>query len=547
MTEADLAFVDGPVLSPDASGSDTDAVAVKDGVIVALGDEARSMISPQTEVVSLDAKMLLPGFIDAHVHPVWGGLKLLACDLSAADERRATLEAVAAYVARDPAEPWVLGGGWSMSAFPGGAPTAEDLDQVTAGRPAFLTSRDGHSAWVNTGALRLAGVNEHTPDPADGRIERGPSGKPAGTLHEGAMSVVLKVVPPVSDEQMLRAVLKGQEYLHSFGVTAWQDALVGDYPESRDPGPYYRAADEAGLLTGRVRGALWLERGKTIADQIDSLVARREQYASGRFSPTAVKIMQDGVPENFTAAMSEPYVDRCGHSHGDGLSFFDREDLIDAVKVLDAAGFQIHFHAIGDRAIRDCLDAVAAARAANVYADNRHHMAHLQFLNPNDISRFAHLGIAANLQMLWACDDEQMAELVTPFVGDRHAWQYPFRSLQASGARLAAGSDWSVSTPDPWAAIHVAVNRIPPEHPTDRAEAFLPEQRLSLAAAISAYTSGSAWVNHLDHLVGTIEVGKEADLVVVDRNPFTIKPDELSQTQVLQTFVAGRRVFAAED
>jgi predicted amidohydrolase YtcJ len=550
MTYADLVFAGGPVFTADTVRSRATGVAVTGGRIVAVGgDDVRELIGPRTEVVDLKGRMLLPGFQDAHVHTVWGGLDILRCDLSGLSTASEYLERLGEYAQQNPGDEWVLGGGWQMSAFPGGTPTAEALDRVAADRPAFLPNRDGHGAWVNSAALRLAGIDRDTPDPPDGRIERDAEGHPSGTLHEGAMGLVNRHLPPESLDRLTEALLIGQQYLHSFGVTGWQDAIVGSYGDAGDPGPAYLQAAARGALTGRVVGAIWWDRTAGL-EQLPSLLERRERYRGGRFAATSVKIMQDGVAENFTASMLEPYCDGHGHfTDNSGISFVAPELLNEAVPMLDAEGFQVHFHAIGDRAVRECLDAVEHAIARNGRGDNRHHIAHIQVVHPEDIPRFRTLGVAANMQSLWAALEPQMVDLTLPFLGEpRSAWQYPFGDLLRSGAVLAAGSDWSVSTPDPLAAIHVAVNRkAGPGYEEGEYDAFLPEQAIDLATSLTAYTAGSAWVNHLDRETGTVEVGKYADLAVLDRDPFAGPADQIGATTVLQTFVEGERVYSAAD
>ncbi|MDQ2697796.1 MAG: amidohydrolase, partial [Actinomycetota bacterium] len=516
MTHADLVFTGGPVFTANTVRSRAGSVAVRDGRIIAVspGDLA-DLIGPSTEIVDLRGRMLLPGFQDAHVHPVWGGLDMLRCDLSELSTASEYLEAIGAYATSNPGDEWILGGGWQMSAFPGGTPTAAALDTVTGDRPAFFPNRDGHGAWVNSAALRVAGIDRDTSDPTDGRIERDADGVPLGTLHEGAMGLVNRFLPEESLERLTEAMLLGQRYLHSFGITAWQDAIVGSYGDAGDPGPAYLAAAANGRLTGRVVGAIWWDRTQGL-EQIPSLLERRERYRGGRFAATSVKVMQDGVAENFTASMLEPYCDGHGHfTDNSGISFVPPEILNEAVPLLDAEGVQVHFHAIGDRAVRECLDAVEHAIARNGRRDNRHHIAHIQVVHPDDIDRFRELGVAANMQSLWATFEPQMVELTLPFLGEpRSAWQYPFGDLLRAGAVLAAGSDWSVSTPDPMAAIHTAVNRkAAPGYEEGEYDAFLPEQSIDLATSLTAYTAGSAWVNHLDDVTGTIEVGKFADLV----------------------------------
>jgi predicted amidohydrolase YtcJ len=548
---ADLVFVGGSVFLPDAGAAPASAVAVAGGRIAAVGgDEVRDLIGSGTEVVDLDGGLLIPGFQDAHVHPYQGGMSLLSCDLRGADSAGAAVNIVAEYAADRPELEWITGGGWYMSMFPGGTPRAALLDAVIPNRPVFLINRDAHGAWANSRALELAGINRDTPDPRDGRIERDAAGNPTGTLHEGAMALVYDLIPATTREERETALLVAQQHLFGFGITAWQDAIVGDYADMRDPGPAYHALGTrhptmAGSLQARVVGALWWDRERGL-EQIPELVDRRAALGAGRFRPASVKIMQDGVAENFTAAMLAPYEDGHGHATSNvGLSFVDPALLKEAVTRLDALGFQAHFHAIGDRAVRECLDAVEAARAANGVGDNRHHISHIQVVHPDDVSRFVELDVTANMQALWASNDAQMSELTLPFLGEtRGAWQYPFGDLARAGARLAAGSDWPVSSPNPVAAIHTAVNRWSPED--GEREPFLARQALTLREALAAYTAGSAFVNHLDADTGTIQVGKFADVAVLDRDPFAHAAREIGDSTVVATFIEGERVFTAQ-
>ena len=541
---ADTLFVNGSVFTAGMASSRPGAVAVRAGRVVAVGDEADvvALRGPRTEVVDLAGGLLLPGFQDAHVHPVGAGVDMLQCDLHGCESVAAIRETVARYLATHPDVEWVTGGGWSMEHFPGGTPTRQLLDELVPDRPAFLPNRDGHGAWANTRALELAGVTASTPDPSDGRIEREPDGTPAGTLHEGAMHLVERLLPEVTREQQRAGLLAAQEHLFSLGITAWQDAAVGAMFGQPDLLPLYLSAAESGDLVGRVVGALWWDRARS-SDQVDDLVERRGAGGVGRFRPTSIKIMLDGVAENFTAAMLEPYEDGCGHATAnDGLDFVDPVGLREYVTRLDAAGFQVHFHALGDRAVRNALDAVAAARAANGPDGGAHHLAHLQVVHPDDVARFAGLGATANIQALWAAHEPQMDELTIPFLGERRAgWQYPFGDLLRAGASLAGGSDWPVSSADPLAGIHVAVNRRVPDAADDVA-AFLPEQAIPLAVALTAYTAGSARTNGLAD-TGRLEAGVLADLAVLDRDPFAAPADEIAQASVVATFVEGERVF----
>jgi predicted amidohydrolase YtcJ len=535
---SDLVLLGGSVLTMAPSGVRASALAVREGRIVAVGrdDEVRPHIGPKTRVLELDGRTVLPGFQDAHVHPIGAGLDALRCSLHEHRGKDAYLAAIAEYATRRPDAEWITGGGWSMDDFPGGTPRAEDLDRIIADRPAFLPNRDGHGAWVNTLALERAGITAETPDPPDGRIERDPDGSPSGTLHEGAAELVERLIPVDTEAEMLDALAWAQADLHRLGITAWQDAWV-----LRDMIDVYRRFAEQGRLTARVIGAHWWNRTRG-PEQIEPWLALREQGAAGRFTVTSVKLMLDGIAENFTAAMSQPYLDGSGNlTSNSGIDFIAPDVLADTVTRIDALGFQPHFHAIGDRAVRNALDAVAAARAANGPSDTRPHVAHIQVIHPDDIGRFAPLGMVANAQPYWAVHEGQMDRLTIPFLGpERSTWQYPFGSLLRAGARLAMGSDWSVSTADPLAQIEVAVNRVSELH-RDR-DPFLPDERITLDEALAAFTIGSAYVNHLDTETGTLEAGKLADLVVLDRDIHAPDAGPPGDARVIGTFVEGAAV-----
>ena len=426
------------------------AVAVRSGRIAAIGPDLGELRGPHTTVVDLAGGLLLPGFVDAHIHPVQGGLQRARCDLAPASGLAAYQETIARYAVQHPDVPWILGGGWHQPDFPGAAPAAVDLDPVTGDRPAFLVNADHHGAWANSRALALAGIDARTPDPPDGRIERGPDGSPTGTLHEGAMDLVGRLLPPTTHVELVAALMDAQAYLHSLGITGWQDAILGAYANMGDATPAYVELAREGRLTARVVGALWWQRDRG-AEQIPDLVVRRDSLNFPRFRAGSVKIMQDGVAENFTAGMLEPYFDGCGcRTANAGLSFVDPAELRQHVTRLDAEGFQVHVHAIGDRAVREALDAFETALTENGDGDLRHHIAHLQVIHPDDIGRFAKLGVAANMQALWAMYEPQMVDLTIPFLGpERTAWQYPFGALARSGARLAAGIGLAGVEPGP--------------------------------------------------------------------------------------------------
>jgi predicted amidohydrolase YtcJ len=541
---ADLLFRNGNLFDGRAHRRDC-AVAVEGGAVLAVLEEADAdrLTGPETRVVDLAGGLLTAGFQDAHVHPVQGGLERIQCDLTDLDTAEEYVEAIGAYALAHPDSPWICGGGWSMPAFGVGGPTATALDAVVPDRPVFLPNRDHHGAWVNTAAMRLAGIDRLTPDPGDGRLERDADGMPTGTLHEGAMALVQRLVPRSSDDDRYRALHVAQAYLHGLGITAWQDAIVGDYAGLDDPASTYRRAVEDGTLTARVRGALWWQRHRGV-EQVSDLVERRTALSGGRFDAGSVKIMQDGVAENYTAAMTRPYGDGWGgRTANTGMSFVDPRLLAQAVRALDAHAFQVHVHAIGDRAVREALDAFESVPDP-ARERGRHHVAHVQFVHPDDRPRFARLGVSANIQPLWAAYDDQMTEMTLAYLDDEQAsWQYPFGDLARAGARLVAGSDWPVTTPDPLQGIHVAVNRwVYGEAGRGGSEPFLPEQALTLEQSFAAYTRGSAYVNHLDD-TGQVAPGFRADLAVIQPDPFLGAPSEIGAARVVATYVDGQAVF----
>lgn len=539
---ADLVITGGQVWTGDPGCPWADTIAVRGDRVVALGAEATAALTgSRTRVVHQPGSLVVPGFQDAHVHAPFAGRNRLHVWLNDLTGREAYLGRIAEYAAANPDLPWVIGGGWAMEYFPGGTPTKEDLDAVVPDRPVFLMNRDVHGAWVNSRALEVAGITAETSDPADGRIERDPqTGEPSGTLHEGAAySYQDQHVPTPSRADWEAAILEAQGHLHSLGITGWQDAWVT--PATLEA---YRSLADSDRLSARVVGALWWDRHREL-DQVSEFLTQREAGRTGNFHPTSVKIMTDGVLENFTGALLEPYCDGCGgHTDNRGLSYVERDLLAAAVTELDRHGFQVHLHAIGDRAVRNALDAVGAARKANGANDNRHHIAHIQVVQPEDVPRFRELGVVANCQAYWAQMEPQMEELTIPFLGrDRAERQYPFGDLLRSGAALAMGSDWSVTTANPLEEIEVAVTRVDPENRNN--SPFLPEQALPLEVAMRAFTAGSAYVNH-DEDAGSLAVGQRADLALLDHNVFT-GGAPIADARVDITVAGGRVVFDRAD
>ena len=371
--------------------------------VVAVGDpdDVRDEAGAGVEEVDLAGGLLTPGFLDGHMHPLVGGLERNRCEMTDLSSVEEYLEAIRKHHAGQPAGGWFRGGGWAVTAFGPGGPTAELLDRVVPDRPAFLPSSDHHDAWVNTKALEIAGITKDTPDPSDGWFERDAEGNPTGTIREGAMAMVGDHLSTTREEYR-DAMLEAQRYLATWGVTGWHDALIGGYAGLDDPTQSYLDLIASGELVARVRASQWWDRHRG-PEQVEDLVAERDRLAAVGLRADSVKVMVDGITETFTAAVTEPYLDLVGCRCGDrGMAFLDPEPIREALVALDAAGFAAHFHAIGDRAVHYALDAVAAARRTNGMRRTRHQVAHLQLVRPEDRRRFRALGATANLEGAWA-------------------------------------------------------------------------------------------------------------------------------------------------
>jgi hypothetical protein len=540
---ADLVLRGAAVYTVDPARSWARAVAVHEGRIVYVGTEkgAERWVGPETHVLDLAGGMVLPAFQDAHIHPVMSGVELGQCDLSGFQDRERVLERVRSCAAEQTGE-WLVGAGWQLPVFPAADPDRALLDEIAGDRPVYLAAADGHSAWVSSRALELAGVDASTPDPPGGRIERRPDGEPSGTLRESAMALVGRLVPEPSLDERIEGLLRAQELLFAHGVTAVQEASAGladleAYRAAAAPNPAFGA----GALRLRVVAALDtdLDRG---LEQVGELAELRRSFAGLRLHPTAAKIFLDGVIEARTAAMLEPYTDRPGDR---GELNLPPERLDPLVAALAQAGFDVHVHAIGDRAVRAALDAFERAASA-VEARPRHQIAHLQVIHPDDVPRFRRLGVVALFQPLWAFADSYIVDLTWPALGaERSGWIYPMGSVHRAGGTLAFGSDWSVSSLDPLEGIEVAVTRRDPDG--GGRPAMQPDEALDLPTAIAAYTAGAAWANRLEETTGSIETGKAADLVVLAEDLFALPLEKIGEARVLMTLIAGDIVYRAPD
>ena len=579
---ADLCLVSGHVFDGRVRTAHT-AVAVRGSRIIAIADDARvlALRGPETRVIDARGGLITPGFVDAHVHAAFAGVERLSCDLSGARTVEETLALIRAAVdeadtgAADP-DSWITGGGWSHELFPN--PTRDLLDAIVSDRPVAFSDAGHHTLWVNSRALELAGITRETPQPANGRIVLDAAGDPTGYLNKTAAELVGRIIPPASDAEIAAGLLDAQQHLWSLGVTGWHEAILGEYNGKADCTAAYRRTIAEGSLRSRVSGALWISPGLAEAD-VPALVERferlRAENAAAGFATTTAKAMIDGVPHGGTAALLEPYCSggdegAAGPAHSGELHF--TESAVRAfVQQLDAAGFALHLHIMGDRGIRVALDAVEAARIANGPGP-RHHVAHLSMIHPDDAARFGPLGLTANMQALWAAPDPH----VVPLIGEKRMRRgYPFRALADGGADLAMGSDWPVSPPDPWLAMHVAVNRslsqppltapgdapggvlvdapappraaagapagAPAGSPDVPPEVLDPAQALTLAESVAAYTSGSAALV-LD-APGRIRVGERADIAVATCDPFAGPSEAILATRTAVTVVGGVVVF----
>jgi predicted amidohydrolase YtcJ len=535
---ADLILRHGAVYTMNAARSWVESVAVADGRIIYAGPDAgvNSLAGPSTKILDLGGRMVLPGFHDSHVHLMEGGVDMGLCNLKDVATPQAVLAEIRKYAAAHATQAWVTGSGWDLPVFPDGIPRKEQLDEAVSDRPAYMESADGHSGWANSKALELASITKDTPDPAGGRIERDPVTKqPSGTLRESARELVTAKIPPMTAAENTAGLKRAVEFANSLGITSVQEADASDEILNA-----YWALDTQGQLAVRAVAALRTDPRKG-DDQVAGLIERRAKFNGKRLRATSVKIFADGVIETGTAALLEPYLNR-GDSQGE-LNF-EPGRLAALVTRLDREGFQVHIHAIGDRAIRVSLDAHEAAQKANGRRDARHHIAHLELIEPEDIPRFRDLGVIANFQPLWAFADPYVRNLtLVPLGPKRSRWIYPISSVLKTGAMMAAGSDWPVTSLNPLEAIQVAVTRRGPTEP--EGSAFIPEEKIDLSAVLAAYTINGAYLNHEEKENGSIETGKAADLIVLDRDLFKIPPEKIHEAKVVLTLLDGKEVFRA--
>jgi predicted amidohydrolase YtcJ len=544
--DADVIMTRGAIYTANPRQPWAEAVAIAGGRFIAVGTtrEIEAYANAATRRVDLGGQFAMPGIVDDHVHPVMGGLKLLyECNFPFS----ATPDEVARAVGRcaDGAPPgaWIRGGQWDSGFFETYrvAEPRHFLDAVSGDHPVMLVDDSEHNGWVNSAALRIAGIDTTTPDPPGGRIVRDSAGAPNGVLLESAFRVLFKqVLPAWTPDQLAAAVREAARRANAFGITAVKDAgAYEDYLAA------YDAVDSAGDLTLHVAACLRTPSGSRseILDYV-SLEQRRERYRSRHVSTDFVKIFLDGVPTAArTAAMLAPYVPGAAHDANERGELLVAESVLSQdLTELDRRGFTVKMHAAGDRAVRVGLNAVEAARRANGRSDRHHELAHAGFVDPADVSRFAALDVVPDFSPVIWYPSPIIASILSA-VGDRGSRYWPTRTLLASGARVAGGTDWPAAVADenPWGGIAALVTRRDPRGRTPGA--LWPEESVPLEDAIRIYTVNSARALRLEHTAGSIEVGKSADLVVLDRNLLRASPEAIAAVNVRMTWFEGRLVY----
>lgn len=517
------------------------ALAVRDGVIAAVGDAALALLGEATEIVDMAGCHLSPSFADGHAHPLFGGLEDLGPQIRPCGSVEEIAASVRSWADANPGSGWIVGASYNATLAPDGLFDAEWLDSAVAERPVLLRSWDYHTIWVNSAALRAAGIDRNTPEPALGRIVRRPDGSPLGTLMEaGAIDLVARVVPEFSLEQRVAALQAATATFAAAGVTWIQDAWV----ELKDL-PAYEAATVSGRLDARINLAFKADpRGWNIqTEDFTGARGRIEKLASPMLTANTVKFFIDGIIESRTAAMLDPYSDAPAET---GLPNWQRDQLHDAMAAFDARGFQLHLHAIGDAAVRTALDGLEEVQRRNGRRDRRPVIAHLQVVDPTDVGRFADLGAVANFEPLWACEDEVMRLLTVPRLGARRAdLQYPIASLARAGVHLSFGSDWPVTGHQPVPGLATAVTRQGTDYLAGAG--WIPKEKIDVDTAMDAYTSGVAYQAFAEQQWGTLRPGMSADLVLLSEDPRHVPEDGLADIEVLGTWLAGRPTFTTNN
>jgi predicted amidohydrolase YtcJ len=529
---AELILTNGRIWTGNEVQPWASAVAISGNKIVAVGEtiQIRKLATPTTTVIDLGGKFAMPGINDSHIHFLGSALKLFEVDLTGARSLEEIQRRLAKFAKDNPDEKWITGSGWEYSYLPNQRlPTRGDIDAVVSDRPVFLSSYDGHTAWVNSKALEIAGVNAQSKFAGYGQIVVDERGQPTGVLKEGAQRLVRRAIPEASHERKLEALRREMQIANSLGITSIQNAS-GSAAEVE----LYKELLDRSELKLRVRFAISVGPLTTQTD-IDRIAALAKQYSGPMLQVGSIKIVLDGVIETHTAAMLAPYSDDPKNS---GRPSFTQEQLNNVVAMADRAGLQVLIHAIGDAAIHMALDAYQNAEKVNGRRDSRFRIEHIETISATDIPRFAKLGVIASMEPIHA--DPATVEVWSRAIGpERTKRGFVWHSLESAGARLIFSSDYpSAISLDPMRGLHNAVNRqtIDGQPPGG----WFPEQRVSVATALNAYTVSGAYASFEESAKGKIAPGMFADMLVLTADPFAVNPSRLYQTRVTMTIFDGR-------
>jgi len=534
---ADVIVTNARVYTENPQQQWADALAIRGDKILAVGDKAKigSYRGKATKVIDAQGRLVLPGFTDCHIHFMDGSLGLTRVDLNDAKTVEEIQKRVKSYADAHPDEPWIQGMGWTYPTFGASAlPNKKLLDEVVPDRPVYLVAFDGHSSWANSKALAMAGIDRNTVDPPNGNIVRDKKGEATGALKEAASDLVAAKVPKPTRAERLDALRRGIHEANKVGLVRVHSA--GQDFEYLD---LYNELRKNGELNLRFYVSYFLDPPGLTPESVALIESARKEYNDDWISGGVVKTMLDGVVEAHTAAMIDPYSDEPTLS---GKLFWDPDKYKATVAELDARGLQIFTHAIGDKAVRLALDAYQGAATVNHTKDARPRIEHIETISAQDIDRFGKLGVIASMQPLHSYPDEDTLGIWARNIGPERAKRaWVWRSIEDKGGVLAFGSDWPVVTLNPWRGMQTALTRQTDEGKPEYG--FVPQQRLSLDDTLRAYTRGAAFAGHREKSEGSLEVGKLADLIIIDRNLFLIEPTEIGKTEVLMTMVGGKVVY----
>jgi predicted amidohydrolase YtcJ len=537
----DTIVLHGRVYTENAKQPWAQAVAIRGAKIVAVGSDAEieKMRAVGTKVIDAAGRLVLPGFVDSHIHFMDGSLSLGRVNLEGAKDTSDIQQRLREYASNHSGDGWILGRGWNYAMFgPEALPHKKYLDEIFPNRPVFLEGYDGHTYWANSKALALAGITRETPDPPNGAIVRDPkTGEATGALKESAQELVAKIIPKPSRAEKLAALRAGIKWANEHGITRVHSA-GGDFPEL----DLYDELRRHGDLTLRFYIAYFLNPPQLRPQDLEAIENGRKKYHGDWIDAGAVKFMVDGVVESHTAAMLEPYTDDPSVK---GKLFWEPSNYKAAVTELDKRGMQLFTHAIGEYGVRTALDVYENAAKVNHTRDRRPRIEHIETIAAADLPRFGRLGVIASMQPLHSYPDSNTLNVWARNVGPQRASRaWSWKSISDAGGRLAFGSDWPVVTLNPWEGVQTAVTRQTADGTPEAG--FVPEQRLTVAQTIEGYTLGAAFAGHREKWEGSLEPEKLADLIIVSQNVFEIVPQKLAETQVLTTIVGGQVVYQAD-